>query len=149
MAAAFTSTAKYSRAMPVSIRSSRLFEREKDNNPFGFLFNPYESTIPEEIRKEIYEAEANTPAAKDRSQRIALYSVVAFVGVLGAFFNGFLTELRSGDEGVLLSEAGFGWVESNFLFKFLFLNKIGGVLLLLGGKSWKYVYLPRCWSFLT
>jgi len=98
----------------------------------NFLLNPYESKIPKEIEKEIYAAEANTPAAKERGQRIALYAVLAFVGILCAFFNGFLTELRT-DIG--LDEAGFGWVTSNFLWDFLFTNKIGGLLCLLGGGA--------------
>lgn len=109
--------------------------------PLDFLLNPYQSKIPKELEKEIYEAEGKTQAAKDRSQRIALYAVAAFAGVLLAFFNVFISELRNGPmpEGATepfeLASTGFGWVESNFLFRFLFMNKIGGGLCLLGGAG--------------
>ena len=33
--------------------------------------NPYESKIPKEIEKDIYAAEANTEAARDRNTRVA------------------------------------------------------------------------------
>jgi len=119
-----------------SNKSIRLYAgAEEEDQPKGildFIFNPYESKIPKEIEKDIYAAEANTPAAQERGQRIALYALAAFTGILCAFFNGFLTELR-GDEGFDLAEAGFGWVTSNFLLSFLFTNKIGGLLCLLGG----------------
>lgn len=116
-------------------------DNNNDNtNPLDFLFNPYESKIPPEIKDDIYAAEANTAAAKDRNQRIALYAVIAFVGVTAAFFNGFLTELRSSTapDGTpfTLETSSFAWVTSNPLFGFLFLNKIGGILtLLLGGGA--------------
>ena len=141
--------------------SSCLYSENKDDDKggsFNLFPSPYESKIPDELKDEIYRAEANTPAAKERGQRVALYALIAFVGIFGAFFNGFLTELRAGGvpaiqevqdsiEGVvataqsidtsnILADAGFGWVEDNFLFKFLFLNKIGGGLtLLLGGGA--------------
>ncbi|GAX11664.1 hypothetical protein FisN_7Lh029 [Fistulifera solaris] len=104
-----------------------------NKGPLAFLLNPYESKIPKEIEKDIYDAEAKTPAAQDRQKRIAGYIVICFLGVLGAFFNAFLSELRM---DVTLEEAGFGWVEqSNVLIRFFFLNKIGGGLLLLGGAG--------------
>lgn len=125
------------------LRCFRLFAQPSngsgrdDDNPLGFLFNPYETKIPKEIEKEIYEAESNTAAAKDRTKRIAIYTVIAIVGVMSAFFNGFLTELRSdaSPDGTLfdLASSQFAWVQSNFLFKFLFLNKIGGGLALVSG----------------
>lgn len=107
--------------------------------PLSFLFNPYESKIPKEIEKEIYEAEGNTPAAQDRGKRIALYVAIAFVGILMAFFNGFITELRStptpdGNE-FSLGGAGFGWVEASFITRFFFMNKIGGGIALLTGAG--------------
>lgn len=107
--------------------------------PLSFLLNPYESKIPKEIEKEIYEAEGNTAAAKDRGKRIAGYAAIAVTGVLMAFFNGFLTELRATPmpDGATFSldDAGFGWVQSNFLTQFFFLNKIGGGLALLTGAG--------------
>lgn len=114
-------------------------EPEKEKGVFDFIFNPYESKIPKEIEKDIYAAEANTEAAKQRGQRIGVYAAAAFTGILFAFFNGFLTELRNGstpgDVTIDLNDAGFGWVTSNFLSKFLFTNKIGGIICLLGGGA--------------
>ena len=128
----------------------------KERNIFDLLFNPYSSTvIPPEIAKDIYIAEGNTIAARERTQRILLYCVIAFVSILLAFFNGFLTELRSNppptlpdgtsiimdsnnniDSIAFLDAFGFGWVYSNVVTTFLLTNKIGGVLcLLLGGAS--------------
>jgi hypothetical protein len=59
---------------------------------------------------------------------------LTFLGVSIAFFNAFLTSLRFG-EGAPSSDLdyyGFGWVDSNLLWGFLFTNKIGGALGLLG-----------------
>ena len=114
---------------------------DRESSPLDFVLNPYDSKIPKELEQEIYAAEANTQAAQDRNSRVALYAIIAFTGILGAFFNVFLSELRAPQEGVTemvisLDEAGFGWVEqSNFLVRFLFLNKIGGGLLLLSGAA--------------
>jgi hypothetical protein len=112
---------------------------DKADGPLDFIFNPYESKIPKEIEKEIYEAEGNTPAAKERTQRVITYAAVAFVGVLFAFFNAFMTELRNGPtpdgNPVDLVATGFGWVMSNPVTSFLFLNKIGGGICLLGGAG--------------
>ena len=128
---------------------------------FDFLTNPYDSKIPPELQDEIYRAEANTEMAKDRGTRIVLYTLLAILGIGMAVFNGFLTELRinglpEADSSVdvvaamnplntnnnpgntldVLNQAGFGWVVSNPLYKFLFTNKIGGALcLLMGGGS--------------
>ena len=103
----------------------------------GFLFNPYQSKIPKELEAEIYKAEANTAAAKDRNVRIGGYAVIAFIGILCAFFNGFITELRTTDvpDGFSLDDAGFGWVEANAVARFLFMNKIGGGIMLLTGAG--------------
>jgi hypothetical protein len=104
-----------------------------------FIFNPYESKIPKEIEKEIYEIEGNTPAAKERTQRVIKYGLIAFFGVLLAFFNAFITELRGGPtpdgNPVDLASTSFGWVMSNPVTSFLFLNKIGGGVCLLGGAG--------------
>jgi hypothetical protein len=115
-------------------------ERKNGKGPLDFLFNPYESKIPKELEGDIYEIEGNTPAAKERTGRVASYAAVCAAGVLCAFFNGFLTELRAGSSGggvpgVDLGEAGFGWVTSNFVTSFLFTNKVGGGLCLLGGAA--------------
>jgi hypothetical protein len=137
-------------------------EKKQSSNPFRFFLHPYESKIPNELRDEIMQAEAQTAAAQGRSQRVLLYAANAALGVLAAFFNGFLSELRnsSNPENVQLIQsviqdsitnsdnalnaqdfefdlqtAGFGWVESNFVTQFLFLNKIGGAFCLLGGAA--------------
>jgi hypothetical protein len=114
-------------------------DKKEGGGPLSFLFNPYESKIPKEIEKEIYEAEGNTPAAKDRSQRVAIYAAIAFVGILLAFFNGFITELRNSPmpDGTdfSLEATGFGWVEASFLTRFFFMNKIGGGIMLLTGAG--------------
>jgi hypothetical protein len=113
--------------------------QEKEKGVLDFIFNPYESKIPKEIEKDIFAAEANTPAAQDRRQRVGLYAIVAFTGILCAFFNGFLTELRSGPtpdgNPIDLDAAGFGWVYYNVIFEFIFTNRIGGFICLLGGGA--------------
>ena len=124
------------------VATGNLLSQSLDNDQKkGFLemISPYETKIPQELRDEIYAAEANTPAAKERGQRLALYVVITFAGIMSAFFNAFMTELRSNGpdgNGIDLTEAGFGWVVNNPLLSFLLLNKIGGGLsLLVGGCS--------------
>ena len=92
------------------------------------------SQIPPELRDEIFAAEANTPAAQGRQQRIITYIVLTFLGVTAAFFNAFLSDLRFGDGAPSedLAYYGFDWVQNNFLLSFAFTNKIGGALGLLG-----------------
>jgi len=120
-----------------------LYEQKNDEasgkNPLSFLFDPYESKIPKEVQKEIYEAEGNTSAAKDRNKRVAIYTLIAVTGVFMAFFNFFISELRVSEtpDGALFSlqESNFGWVDGNFLTQFLFMNKIGGALSLFSGAG--------------
>ena len=116
--------------------------KDKDtssNSFFTSLLSPYDSKIPKEIEKEIYDAEANTKAAKDRTGRIVLYTGLAIVGIGLAFFNGFLSELRASEvpDGTLfeLNTSPFAWVNGNFLTQFLLLNKLGGILCLLLGAG--------------
>lgn len=104
------------------------------------ILSPFETKIPPEIRKEIYAAEGRTPAAKDRTTRVILYTSLGIICVLFAIFNGFLTELRTSPnpDGVIvpLEDLGFGWVMENPIASFLFMNKLGGGLsLLVGGGS--------------
>lgn len=116
-------------------------DEEKRNKVLDFLLDPYESKIPKEMEAEIYRAEGNTPAAKERTQRVITYGIIAITLVGCAFFNGFLTELRHSEimdasEGNMsLQDLGFGWVQANILFRFLFLNKIGGGLALVSGAA--------------
>jgi hypothetical protein len=90
--------------------------------------------IPVEIRNEITIAESKTTAAKDRQQRILLYFSLTLIGITIAFGNAFLSDLRYGDgsPSTDLSYYGFGWVQSNFITRFVLMNKIGGALGLLG-----------------
>ena len=90
--------------------------------------------IPSEIRNEITIAESKTTAAKDRQQRILLYFCLTLIGITVAFGNAFLSDLRYGDgsPSTDLSYYGFGWVQSNFITRFVLMNKIGGALGLLG-----------------
>lgn len=123
------------------------------HNKLTEFFDPFESKIPEELREEIYQAEANTPAAKDRGTRVATYACIAIFFIALASFNGFLTDMRDKESAIAMAEAaksipdtgnnlyildqnGFGWVLSNPITKFLFTNKIGGIItLLLGGGA--------------
>jgi len=132
--------------------NGRLHDTRLYNKLLEFL-SPYESKIPEELREEIYQAEANTAAARDRGIRVAVYTSLAIFGIALASFNGFLTDMRDKESAIamataatsipdtgnnlyILEQNGFGWVLSNFFFKFLFTNKIGGVIsLLFGGGS--------------
>ena len=92
------------------------------------------SEIPPELRDEIFAAEANTPAAQGRQQRIITYIILTLLGVTTAFFNAFLSDLRFGDGAPSedLAYYGFDWVANNVLLNFAFTNKIGGALGLLG-----------------
>ncbi len=91
--------------------------------------------IPDEYKEEIFKAEANTPAAKDRSTRTAIYACIALLGIGISSFNAFLTNIRDGAGTAAdlsaINELGFGWVGENPFTSFLFLNKIGGGLALL------------------
>mmetsp|Transcript_6128 Transcript_6128/g.6870 ORF Transcript_6128/g.6870 Transcript_6128/m.6870 type:complete len:381 (+) Transcript_6128:201-1343(+) len=114
-------------------------ETRLHNRLFEFL-SVYESKIPEELKEEIFQAEANTESAKDRGKRVGLYTCLAIVGIALASFNGYLTELRADSSSSLdisvLEQIGFEWVLVNPILNFLFTNKIGGgICLLFGGAS--------------
>jgi hypothetical protein len=57
----------------------------------------FQSSIPKEVRKKIYEAEGNTQAAKDRTVRMIVYILLAFLGSLLGIGNGVLTEVLSSE----------------------------------------------------
>jgi hypothetical protein len=92
--------------------------------------------IPDEVRAEIFQAEANTPAAKDRNVRIALYASFAIVGIFISSLNVFLSSVRA-DAGSAandlsaINELGFGWAASNPISSFFLLNGIGGGIALI------------------
>jgi len=92
--------------------------------------------IPDEVRDDIFKAEANTPAAKDRGTRIVLYATLAFIGIVLSSSNAFLTTVRADAGGGAsdlssIEAIGFGWVGSNPLASFFLLNKIGGGIALI------------------
>lgn len=93
----------------------------------------YKSKIPEELKDEIYEAEANTEAAKDRGQRVALYTILTILGISIASFNGFLTELQSDSTFSDLKQIGFGWVVANPICKFFLTTRLGGGVCFVSG----------------
>eukprot|EP00956_Cyclotella_meneghiniana_P028187 scaffold64965_cov79-Cyclotella_meneghiniana.AAC.5 len=130
-----TSLASLSRAFVPSPSSRAHVKTKTQNLPTTLhIFNSEEdSSIPPELRSEIYEAESRTATAQTRPQRILSYGTLTFIGVSIAFFNAFLTSLRYGEGSPSsdLSYYGFGWVESNFLTSFFFMNKLGGGLGLL------------------
>ena len=129
--------------------SRRMVERDEDGNirkgPLEFLLDPKPTKIPPELKDEIYKAESNTAAAKERQTRVLAYTAMALLGISCAFLNVFLTELRSSvteaveQQGqgspVSLEDIGWGWVGTNFVFQFLLANKIGGALALMGGAG--------------
>lgn len=131
-----------------SSSSSRLFvERDKDGNikkgPLEFLLDPKPTKIPPELKDEIYKAESNTQAARDRQGRVVTYVVIAILCVGCAFLNVFLTELRSTvaeaanqePGSVTLDDVGWGWVASNVVIQFLLATKIGGALAVVSGAG--------------
>lgn len=87
--------------------------------------------IPDEYKEEIFRAEANTPAARDRDTRIAIFGAIALLGIGISSFNAFLSNMRDGADLTPINELGFTWVSGNPLTSFLFLNKFGGGLALL------------------
>ena len=111
-----------------------LFDGNNNNNNNDSKADDKKPTIPPELLQQITQAEANTPAAQSRQQRIILYFTLTLLGVTTAFFNAFLSSLRYGDGSPSsdLSYYGFEWVQSNWITGFLFTNKIGGGLGLLG-----------------
>jgi len=140
---------------PKPTSTTRLYEtQEQEKGVFEFLADPFPTKIPKEMREEIYKAEGNTPAAKERTQRVVVYVIIALAFIGLAFFNAFLTEVRDltkpevleqvaqmqniPKEEVLevkLSDIGFGWVESNPITKFVLMNKLGGGIVLVAGAG--------------
>jgi hypothetical protein len=90
----------------------------------------FQSSIPKEVRKKIYEAEGNTQAAKDRTVRMIVYILLAFLGSLLGIGNGVLTEVLSSESSTdtaTIVQSSFGWLQDN-----LFLTtKWGGIIALI------------------
>jgi len=104
-------------------------DEEEIDRSYADELNFFNANIPDDIKNEIFEAESNTQAGKERNGRLATYTTVIIVGLSIAAFNTFLTTLV--DDGENLSETMFGWIASNNpLNEFLFLNKIGGAIAL-------------------
>ena len=128
--------------------SRRYVERDSDGNirkgPLEFLLDPKPTKIPPDLKDEIYQAESNTPAAKERQGRVITYTLVAMILVGCAFLNVFLTELRStvteasgGSDSTLVSlnDIGWGWVQENVILQFLLATKVGGAIAIVGGAG--------------
>jgi hypothetical protein len=127
---------------------SRLYAEKDESSPLDWL-NPFGNdrqdgdesslSIPKEAEKEIYEAEGNTVAARERTQRIGLYGAVAVVGILSAFFNAFITELATSSSSGEASASSadlhelFPWAFANPVVAFLLTTKLGGGFMLVCG----------------
>ena len=113
----------------VQIHLHQSSEEKNEKNSIDVMMGKVD--IPEEYREEIFRVEGNTPAAKDRQTRVAIFSAVALLGIAISSFNAFLANMRDGADLSGINELGFGWVSGNPLTSFLFLNKFGGGLALL------------------
>jgi hypothetical protein len=138
------------RPLPFHVATgSRLHAEKDESSPLDWL-NPFGNdrqdggdeaslSIPREAEKEIYEAEGNTVAARERTQRIGLYSVVAAIGILSAFFNAFITELATSSSSSETSASPadlhelFPWAFANPVLAFLLTTKLGGGFVLVCG----------------
>lgn len=117
--------------MPFLSSSSRFFPtttRLQERGPMDEM-NFFDADIPDEVRKDIFEAEGKTQAGQDRAGRLANYAAVVVLGLGIAIFNTFLTGLQ--DDGTTLATSGFGWVNDNPVNSFLFTSKIGGGIALI------------------
>jgi hypothetical protein len=77
----------------------------------------FQSSIPKEVRRQIYEAEGNTQAAKDRTVRLIVYIIFALIGSVLGIGNGILTELltseSSTDNTATTIETSLAWLQDN------------------------------------
>jgi hypothetical protein len=108
--------------------------------PLEFIMDPKPTKIPPELKDEIFKAEGNTEAARQRQGRVLNYTILAVILVGCAFSNVFLTEFRStvaeeAGRPISLDDVGWGWVEMNSVFKFFLTSKIGGAVALIGGAT--------------
>eukprot|EP00558_Chaetoceros_sp_UNC1202_P009353 CAMPEP_0197242392 /NCGR_PEP_ID=MMETSP1429-20130617/8160_1 /TAXON_ID=49237 /ORGANISM="Chaetoceros sp., Strain UNC1202" /LENGTH=346 /DNA_ID=CAMNT_0042702421 /DNA_START=46 /DNA_END=1086 /DNA_ORIENTATION=+ len=130
-----SSSSSSSSSSTTSSTTSTLHSSQDDEKDFMDVIQPWKVDIPEEYRDEIFRAEANTPAAKDRNQRVALYVAITFVGIVLSSMNVFLSGIRadaaSSSDLSSIEDLGFGWAGSNSFTSFFLLNKIGGGLALI------------------
>jgi hypothetical protein len=132
--------------------SSALSSSSKENEKGIMDIISMRADIPEEFRDEIFKAEANTPAARDRTTRIILYAIMALLGVSLSSMNVFLSSVRenagaSFSDLSSIEDLGFGWVGSNPLTSFFLLNKIGGgMALIAAGFGGTMVELEVSWK---
>lgn len=112
--------------------SAQQQQQEEEEEEKGVLdaLQPWKIDIPEEYREEILQAEANTQAAKDRGQRIAIYLTLTVICATLAFANAFLTTVR-GEDPDALRNFGILWVQENPITNFFLLNGLGGALALI------------------
>ena len=126
------STAATSSCTTAAAATSRnlLYMSSDGNNERNVIdeMNFFKADIPQEIRAEIFEAEAKTQAGQERAGRLANYAAIVVFGLASAIFNTFLSGLQ--EDGSTLAESGFGWVQSNPINDFLFTSKIGGAVAL-------------------
>ena len=132
-------------------KSRRLYNNKKDDDGFNedgtrkknfleSILDPYPTKIPLEFKDEIYAAEANTPAAQNRSTRQWIYGAGGSFCFLLGFVNVFLTELRHRNEGMTNTDMGFAAVDDNPLLHIVFATKIGGYLLLALGAAAGFLF---------
>ena len=87
----------------------------------------HESKIPADFRREIYEAEAKTPAAQGRQTRTIGYGISAFFFLALGLANVVLTSMQIAGQN--LDDMGYGFLGSDF---FLTSTKVGGYVDIIG-----------------
>jgi len=127
-------------------------EGEKDKGlSIENILQPWKVDIPDEYRNKLMTAEANTPAGKERKQRMNFFISGTLAGFVISSANIYLTTIREyenassfADDVIFLNEQGYDWVTSNPVLSFFLLNGIGGGLgLLLFGACGTMVELEQ------
>lgn len=133
----------------------QLYQSSDDKDDKGLtieqILQPWKVDIPDEYRNQILTAEANTPAGKERKQRMNFYISGTLLGIVISSANLYLTTLREYDNAssfaedvIFLNEQGYDWVTDNPVLSFFLLNGIGGGLgLLLFGACGTMVELEQ------
>lgn len=148
-------TAAKRRHQQSTTQTVQLYQSSDDKNEKGLsieqILQPWKVDIPDEYRNQIFTAEANTPAGKERKQRMIFYTSGTLLGIVISSANLYLTTLREYDNAssfaedlIFLNEQGYDWVTSNPVLSFFLLNGIGGGLgLLLFGACGTMVELEQ------